>query len=68
MMIEDRIVTVCPFKSRDERPKGQEKFTNVYLKNIALDVTDEKLQKVVEEYGKVTSCKVMRVRVCGCGL
>mmetsp|Transcript_3188 Transcript_3188/g.8433 ORF Transcript_3188/g.8433 Transcript_3188/m.8433 type:complete len:662 (+) Transcript_3188:263-2248(+) len=60
MMIEDRIVTVCPFKSRNERPQLKEMFTNVYLKHLSPDVTDEKLQKVVEEYGKVTSCKVMR--------
>jgi len=71
MMIEDRVVTVCPFKSRNERPQGKEMFTNVYIKNLSPDVTDEQLQKIVEEYGKVTSCKVMRVRwlvrpVCVC--
>ncbi|KAF5827746.1 polyadenylate-binding protein 1-like protein [Dunaliella salina] len=60
MMIEDRIVTVCPFKSRNERPQLKEMFTNVYLKHLAPDVTDDKLQKVAEEYGKVTSCKIMR--------
>jgi len=62
-MIEERIVIVCPFKSRNERPQGKEMYTNIYLKNIAPEVSDEQLQKIVEEYGKVTSSKIMRVSV-----
>lgn len=49
-------------------------YTNIYLKNIAPEVTDEQLEKAVSEYGKVTSCKIMRVSerhalvcvLCGC--
>lgn len=67
MMIEDKIVTVCPFKSRNERPQAKEMFTNVYLKNLNPEVTDESLAKAVEGFGKVTSCKVMRVSTDNAG-
>ena len=61
MMIEDKIVTVCPFKSRNERPQAKEIFTNVYIKNLNPEVTDEQLEEAVKGFGKVTSRKVMRV-------
>ena len=34
------------------------KFTNVYVKNFADQLDDEKLRDLFEPYGKIISCKV----------
>lgn len=60
MMIEDKIVTVAPFLKRTDRPAGKEVYCNVFIKNLANEVTDEELMKLVSEYGEVTSAVVMK--------
>ena len=61
MMIEDKIVFVGPFLRRTDRPAGKELYTNVYIKNLSAEVSDEELNKIVTEFGEVTSCVVMKV-------
>ena len=38
-------VFVGPFKRREDRGTPGDKFTNVYVKNLAESVTDEKLKE-----------------------
>lgn len=35
------------------------RFMNLYVKNFSDDVTDEKLKELFNEFGEITSCKVM---------
>ncbi|XP_020500717.1 polyadenylate-binding protein 4 isoform X2 [Labrus bergylta] len=63
MLLNDRKVFVGRFKSRKEREaelgaKAKE-FTNVYIKNFADDVDDERLKEMFDKYGKTLSVKVM---------
>lgn len=83
MQLADKIVYVGPFLKRAERGDGgkEERFTNVYIKNLADEVDDDGLNKMCSEYGPVTSAVVMTVSgapalcalrlaagACGCGL
>ncbi len=61
MMIEEKIVYVGPFQNRDDRPQGKELFSNVFIKNLPLEDTDEDLAKLVAEFGEVTSAVIMKV-------
>jgi polyadenylate-binding protein len=58
----DKRLFVGPFIPRGERDAvtGERKYTNVYVKNIPDDVSDEKFQAEFEKHGKVTSSKIMR--------
>ena len=63
MLLEGKKVYVGPFLKRQERPDdGEVRFTNVYVKNMAETVTDEKLNEMFSEFGEVTSAIVMKVR------
>lgn len=62
MMIEDKIVYVATFLKRTDRPAGKEVFCNVFIKNLAPEVTDEELMTLVKQYGEVTSAVIMKVR------
>lgn len=50
------------FMSRRERMNQMgdqaKKFTNVYVKNFAHFLDDEKLRELFDPYGKIVSCKV----------
>ncbi|XP_042913680.1 polyadenylate-binding protein 1 [Parasteatoda tepidariorum] len=63
MLLNGRKVFVGRFIPRSEREKqlGQKarRFMNVYIKNFADDLDDEKLREMFEKYGKITSAKVM---------
>ncbi|GFS67919.1 polyadenylate-binding protein [Trichonephila clavipes] len=54
---------VGKFIPRKEREKllGEKarRFMNVYIKNFADDLDDDKLREMFEKYGKITSAKVM---------
>lgn len=57
--IGNSIVKVIPFKSRKERQDGQaQQFTNIYVKNLPLEMSEEELKTLFEKYGKVTSLKL----------
>ena len=62
---------VCPvvrfvgrFMSRKERLEmlgdKAKKFTNVYIKNFAEGLDEQKLRDIFEDYGKIVSAKVRR--------
>lgn len=42
-MILDKIVFVGPFLTKGDRPASKEKFSNVYLKNLAPEVKTQQL-------------------------
>jgi len=47
-------------KERAEKMGNQpKKFTNVYVKNFADDITEDKLTEMCGEAGKVVSLKIM---------
>ena len=50
------------FMSRRERIDQMgdraKKFTNVYVKNFAEALDDDKLKELFDAYGKIVSCKV----------
>ena len=53
-------VFVGPFKRREDRDTGVDKFTNLYVKNLDESVTDDTLQKVFGEIGTLSSAIVMK--------
>jgi len=56
MVINDQVVSVSHFKSKNERG-GVDKshFTNVYVKHLPEDVTEEELKDLFAEHGEITS-------------
>ena len=53
-------VFVGPFKRREDRDTGVDKFTNLYVKNLDESVTDETLQEVFGAVGTLSSAVVMK--------
>ncbi|KAF6088842.1 poly(A) binding protein cytoplasmic 1 like [Phyllostomus discolor] len=64
MLLNDRKVFVGHFKSRREREAelgaGAAEFTNVYVKNLQVDVDEQGLGQLFSPFGKMLSVKVMR--------
>nr|XP_037838665.1 polyadenylate-binding protein 1-like isoform X1 [Chlorocebus sabaeus] len=64
MLLNDRKVFVGHFKSRREREAelGARalEFTNIYVKNLPVDVDEQGLQDLFSQFGKMLSVKVMR--------
>jgi polyadenylate-binding protein len=58
-LIEGQIVSVAPFKSKAERGTASAKFTNLYIKNLPLDVTEQKLNEMFSKFGTITSLRIM---------
>jgi len=63
MLLCDRKVFVGRFKSKQDRQKENghriKQFTNVYVKNLPEEYTEEQLIKVANENGKALSVKLM---------
>jgi len=63
MLLNGKKVFVGKFVPRKERimalGEKAQKFTNVFVKNFGDDIDDEKLREMFEQYGKITSHKVM---------
>lgn len=63
MLLNGRKVYVGKFIPRRERSSGTgdhaRKFTNVYIKNFGVEMTEEELRAVCEAYGKILSLKIM---------
>lgn len=55
--IAGQIVTVAPFRSKKERgvESSAEVFTNVYVKNLSDETTEESLTEMFSKYGNITS-------------
>lgn len=62
MVLEEKRLFVGPFLPRSDRENSgsERRFTNVYVKNIPEEVTDEQFEKAFAEHGEVTSAKIMR--------
>lgn len=62
MLLNDKQVYVGPFQRRQERENSidKTKFTNVYVKNLAEATSDDDMNKIFSQYGKITSAVVMR--------
>lgn len=63
MLLNDKKVFVGKFIPRTERDKDlgekAKRFTNVYVKNFAEDLTEEQLKEMFERHGKITSHRIM---------
>jgi len=61
--ILDKVVTVCHFKSKSERVHELgdvvNRFTNVFIKNLETEVTEEQLRNSASKYGTINSMKIM---------
>ena len=53
-------VFVGPFKRREDRDTGADKFTNLYIKNLDESVTEQTLQQIFGEIGTLSSAVVMK--------
>ena len=52
MLLEGKKVFVGPFQKRAERPADKDlHFTNIFVKNLADNVTEEQLEKLFGEHG-----------------
>ncbi|XP_029410849.1 polyadenylate-binding protein 1-like isoform X2 [Nannospalax galili] len=64
MLLNDRKVFVGHFKSRQKREAelGARAlgFTNIYVKNLQVDMDEQGLQDLFSQFGKMLSVKVMR--------
>lgn len=57
-LLNDKQVFVGPFipkKERDRATEGKRKFTNLYIKHIRDDVTDEQLKELFSKFGSISS-------------
>jgi polyadenylate-binding protein len=60
-MVGNKVIYVGRFESKKERNQQKEStWTNVYIKNIGLDVSDKELRDAFGRYGKITSAVIMR--------
>jgi len=62
MMLNEQKVFVGPFVARKERLKstdGEQKYTNIYVKNIKEGVTEEQLKSLFQEFGTITNAAIM---------
>ncbi|CAL9757363.1 unnamed protein product [Musa acuminata subsp. burmannicoides] len=62
MLLNDKKVFVGPFIRKQERENAASNitFSNVFVKNLSESTTEDTLQEVFGEFGKITSCIVMR--------
>jgi len=62
MLLENKAVYVGPFQKKTERetPGSEPSFTNVFVKNIDLEVTEEELKAKFEEHGPLKNLVIMK--------
>ena len=64
MLLNDKQVFVGPFVRRQDRTLSASvavpRFTNVYVKNLPKEVTDDELKKTFGKYGDISSALVMK--------
>lgn len=60
LKVNETEVEVLPYQKRERRP-GVAEWTNLYVKNIPLEMSDADFKAMFEEFGEVTSAKVMTV-------
>jgi polyadenylate-binding protein len=54
----DKEITVMVHAIKKNRSDIGEHFTNLFVKNIPTDFSDEQLSDLFKEFGDITSCKV----------
>lgn len=57
-MISNRVVTVAPFVSKALRGGGN-KYTNIYVKNLPREMSQEAVEKLFAAFGEITSSKLV---------
>ncbi|KAI7727139.1 hypothetical protein M8C21_020164 [Ambrosia artemisiifolia] len=57
-VLDGKIIYVAKFMKKSERKEPE--FTNVYVKNLDLDFTENLLKEKFSEYGNVTSAVIMK--------
>ncbi|CAN8239387.1 unnamed protein product [Cochlearia groenlandica] len=66
MLLNDKQVFVCHFVRRQDRARSEgggavvPRFTNVYVKNLPKEITDDELKKTFAKYGDISSSVVMK--------
>lgn len=62
MMLNGKIVYVGPFIPRKERIPGSdpEKFTNLYIKNLDPNISEEQLREAFADYAPIQSCVIAK--------
>ncbi|KAJ0256345.1 RNA recognition motif domain-containing protein [Hirschfeldia incana] len=63
MLLNDKQVYVGPFVRRQERIRESgavPRFTNVYVKNLPKEITDDELKKTFGKYGEISSAVVVK--------
>ena len=55
MQLGEKTVYVGPFHKQSERPANEKPFSNVYIKHIPAEWSEEKLREVFVAFGDVTS-------------
>lgn len=60
MLLADRKVFVGPFVKKTERPSDKDaKFTNVFIKNVGVEMEEKALIELAQKYGEISSAKIM---------
>ncbi|KAL1200765.1 Polyadenylate-binding protein 6 [Cardamine amara subsp. amara] len=61
-MVDGKKLFVAKFINKNERAAmaGQQEFTNIYVKNLIENVTEDILHRLFSQYGRVSSVVVMR--------
>ncbi|EFH65105.1 hypothetical protein ARALYDRAFT_339396 [Arabidopsis lyrata subsp. lyrata] len=64
MLLNDKQVFVGHFVRRQDRSRSESgavpRFTNVYVKNLPKEITDDELKKTFGKYGDISSAVVMK--------
>ncbi|RZC77238.1 hypothetical protein C5167_001419 [Papaver somniferum] len=62
LFVKGKQIYVGPFVKKSERPSSNSdsSFTNLYVKNLDLDVTEELLTEKFSKYGKITHLVIMK--------
>mmetsp|Transcript_7956 Transcript_7956/g.12776 ORF Transcript_7956/g.12776 Transcript_7956/m.12776 type:complete len:643 (+) Transcript_7956:215-2143(+) len=60
MLLNGRQVYVGPFVRKSQRSGSSDRFTNIFVKNLDPEFTDERLRELFEPFGDITSAVVMR--------
>lgn len=49
------MISVAIHSKKDEREAQSEKFTNLYVRNLPTNYTEDQLQKLFQEFGQINS-------------
>jgi polyadenylate-binding protein len=58
MQLGEKTIYVGPFAKSTERPQTDKPFTNIYVKHMPEEWTDEILKSEFDQFGEITSCMI----------